>query len=174
MPAEEYIQTHILDKLDMDDTACNMFQDNPLRPRVSSTYRRMQNRWFKYWENTRPQAVPYFRGSGGMYSTTTDYARFLALWMDKGKSENQRLLSPETVQAALTTSALSRNNDQGYGYQWQVFSESEGVFGHGGSDGTLAMAFPRDDLMLLCFTQSRGGKTISEIRSLFLEVFLRD
>ena len=30
MPAEKFIQTHILDKLDMEDTACNMFQDNPL------------------------------------------------------------------------------------------------------------------------------------------------
>jgi len=66
---------------------------------------------------------------------------------------------------------LSRSGDEGYGFQWHIFRESGGVFGHGGSDGTIAIASPKDDLMLLCFTQSRGGKTVSEICSLFLEVF---
>ena len=148
-----------------------MFEGNPLRPHVSSTYRRFGNGWMKYWVNTRRQAVPYFRGSGGMYSTTLDYAKFMALWMDKGKSGGTPFLSPGAVERALTPSALSRSGTQGYGFQWQIFRESDGVFGHGGSDGTIAIAAPEDDLMLLCFTQSRGGKTVSEIRSLFLEIF---
>ena len=31
------------------------------------------------------------------------------------------------------------------------------VIGHSGSDGTFAWAWPKEDLMVLYFTQSRGG-----------------
>ena len=178
MPAEDFIRKNILEPLGLKDTDCNMFKGNPLRPRVSSTYRRFGDKWMKYWVNTERQAAPYFRGSGGMYSTTLDYAKFLAVWMDggrigrqKGPGGSARLLSHESVKKALTPSKLSMSGDEGYGFQWQIFRESDGVFGHGGSDGTIAIASPKDDLMLLCFTQSRGGKTVSEICSLFLEVF---
>ena len=34
------------------------------------------------------------------------------------------------------------------------------MFGHGGSDGTLAVAFPAHDAVALIFTQSRGGGVI--------------
>lgn len=180
MPAEDYIRKNIIEPLGLEGTDCNMFKGNPLRPRASSTYRRVQKVWLKYWINTAGQAVPYFRGSGGMYSTTLDYAKFMATWMDMGQiggttgqGSGKRFLSPETVKQALTPSRLSRNGDEGYGYQWQIFNEADGVFGHGGSDGTIAIASPKDDLMLLCFTQSRGGKTVSEIRSLFFEVWGR-
>jgi CubicO group peptidase (beta-lactamase class C family) len=33
------------------------------------------------------------------------------------------------------------------------------VFGHSGSDGTWAWAWPELDLMVLYFTQSRGNRT---------------
>jgi hypothetical protein len=39
------------------------------------------------------------------------------------------------------------------------------VFGHGGSDGTLALAFPEQDLMAFYFTQSRGGWSMWEFES---------
>ena len=171
IPADEFIRKNIIDPLGLEDTDCNMFKDNPLRPRVSSTYRRMGKNWMKYWVNTMKQAVPYFRGSGGMYSTTLDYAKFLAMWMDRGESGGKRFLSPEMVERALTPSPLSIGGDEGYGCQWQIFRKSEGVFGHGGSDGTIAIAFPKGDLMFLCFTQSRGGSAVSQMRSLFFEVF---
>src|SRR6185503_11117124 len=34
------------------------------------------------------------------------------------------------------------------------------VVGHSGSDGTIAWAWPARDLMILFFTQSRGGLTV--------------
>ena len=171
VPAEDFIRKNIIQLLGLEDTDCNMFKGNPQRPRVSSTYRRMGNNWMKYWANTTPQAVPYFRGSGGMYSTTLDYAKFLAMWMDKGENGGKRFLSPEMVEAALSPSSLSVRGNEGYGYQWQIFRESDGVFGHGGSDGTVAIASPKDDLIFLCFTQSRGGSAVSKMRSLFFEEF---
>jgi CubicO group peptidase (beta-lactamase class C family) len=131
----------------------------------------MGKNWMKYWVNTARQAVPYFRGTGGMYSPTLDYAKFLAMWMDRGESDGKRFLSPKMVETALSPSSLSEHGNEGYGYQWQIFRESDGVFGHGGSDGTVAIASPKDDLIFLCFTQSRGGTAVSQMRSLFFEVF---
>jgi CubicO group peptidase (beta-lactamase class C family) len=170
-PAEEYIQENIFDKLDMKDTSCNSFRDDPRRPRVSCTYRLMSGVFWKYWDNSMKQAASYFRGSGGVYSTTSDYTKFLAMWMDEGSAKNIRFLRPETVHKALTRSPHTNKGNEGYGYHWEIFNAELGAFGHRGSDGTLAIAVPKDDLMLLYFTQSRGNKTTRQMVSLFFDVF---
>jgi hypothetical protein len=40
------------------------------------------------------------------------------------------------------------------------------VFGHGGSDGTLALVFPEQDLIVCYFTQSRGGMSVFRFEEL--------
>jgi CubicO group peptidase (beta-lactamase class C family) len=171
MPAEDFIQKNIFDKLGMNDTSCNSFRDDPRRSRVSCTYRLMSGIFWKYWDNSMKQATPYFRGSGGIYSTTEDYAKFLAMWMDDGSAEGTIFLKPETVHQALERSSQTREGNSGYGYHWAIYNAELGAFGHGGSDGTLAIAVPKDDIMLLYFTQSRGNKTIEQMKSLFFDVF---
>jgi CubicO group peptidase (beta-lactamase class C family) len=175
-PAEDYIQENIFDKLGMKDTSCNSFRDDPRRPRVSCTYRLMSGIFWKYWDNSMKQAAPYFRGSGGIYSTTEDYAKFLALWMDEGiaSESGTRFLKSETVRMALTRSPQTSKGTDGYGYHWEIYDAELGAFGHRGSDGTLAIAVPKDDLMLLYFTQSRRNKTTSQMVSLFFDVFYSD
>jgi len=174
IPAEDFIQKNIFDKLAMKDTSCNSFRDDPRRPRVSCTYRLMREIFWKYWDNSMKQAAPYFRGSGGIYSTTEDYAKFLAMWMDEGSVGSTKFLKPETVHKALTRSPLTSKGNDGYGYHWGIFNTKLGAFGHSGSDGTLAIAVPKDDLMLLYFTQSRGNKTTGQMESLFFDVFYAD
>lgn len=174
MPAEDFIQKNIFDKIGMTDTSCNSFRSDPRRPRVSCTYRLMSGIFWKYWDNSMKQAVPYFRGSGGIYSTTEDYAKFLAMWMEKGSAGGIRFLKAETVQKALTRSPQTSKGNDGYGYHWEIFNAMLGAFGHSGSDGTLAIAVPKDDLMLLYFTQSRGNKTTGQMESLFFDVFYSD
>jgi CubicO group peptidase (beta-lactamase class C family) len=171
MPAEDYIQKNIFDKLNMKDTSCNSFRDDPRRLRVSCTYRLMSGIFWKYWDNSMNQAAPYFRGSGGIYSTTEDYAKFLAMWMDKGIAGGTRFLNPETIEMALTRSPQTSKGNDGYGYHWEIYDAELGAFGHRGSDGTLAIAVPKDDLMLLYFTQSRGNQTTRQMLSFFFDVF---
>jgi CubicO group peptidase (beta-lactamase class C family) len=169
VPVETFIETRILDSLQMRDTFTMLTMNDPRRPRVSSTYSRNspEARFGKYWENTKPQAMQFFRASGGMYSTPIDYAKFLALWMDYGRAGSRQVLQRETVMRALD--AMSTGGSYAYGMQWQVFPEmgssEDGlpVFGHGGSDGTIAVADPGEDLMVLYFTQSRGGSTLSRM-----------
>jgi len=67
-------------------------------------------------------------------------------------------LSEATVEAALTPYI-----DAGYGMHWRISVSRmmNGLpveFGHGGSDGTLAMAFPELDTTVLFFTQSRRSR----------------
>ena len=60
-----------------------------------------------------------------------------------------------------------------YGQHWMVYAPAEQtasgalpVFGHGGSDNTLALVFPQQELMALYFSQSRGGMSIFRFEEL--------
>jgi CubicO group peptidase (beta-lactamase class C family) len=167
MPVEDFIQTNILGPLGMVDSFCNLTEDDPRRSRVSCTYWQNAGEWVKYWDNHDPQVVPFFRGSGGIYSTTTDYARFLTMWVDEGISGSMRFLTPGTVRQALTPSPQSIEGNFPYGFQWSIYDEP--TFGHSGSDGTLAWADPVEDLMIFYFTQSRRNNTTGEIVNIVLE-----
>jgi CubicO group peptidase (beta-lactamase class C family) len=175
MPAEAFLQRRILDPLGMRDSHFSLPLDHPARPRFASTYRRQEGGWARYWDNSRPLIVPFFRASGGLWSTSLDYARFMSLWLGKGTFAGRRLLAPESVALALEPhsayvyppDSLARR-DRFYGLHWSVISDryravaapfSAGTFEHGGSDGTLAWADPARDLILIYLTQSRGQDT---------------
>ena len=104
MPVEDFIHREIIEPLGLPDTFCNLTEDDPRRPRVSCTYVRTENGFRKYWDNSQPQRMKFFRASGGMYSTAMDYARFLAAWMDGGAAGETRLVSAATVERALMPS----------------------------------------------------------------------
>ena len=46
-----------------------------------------------------------------------------------------------------------------YGFGWAI--GEDGVFSHGGSDGTFAWCDPNTKVIGLVFTQSPGGKLVS-------------
>ena len=159
-PVENFIKKRILDPLGMKDTNSHFSPEYSWAPRMNSTYRITGYSFFKYWDNTRQQTTPFFRASGGLYTTVFDYARFLSVWMDRGKLTDGRILKSETVEKALKAGPYD-----GYAMHWEIFGSSEGPgflpsFGHGGSDGTFAMAIPEKDIMVLYFTQTRGTPPI--------------
>ena len=174
MPVERFIETRIFAPLEMHDSFTMLSDDDPRRPRVSSTYSRSDRtaRFEKYWENTQPQDMKFFRASGGIYSTPLDYAKFLALWMDYGRAHSHQLLQPETVIRALQGRPTDGRLE--YAMQWTVVpgdgtgSDTLPLFGHGGSDSTSAFVDPAQDLMVLYFTQSRGGNTTGRMTELAL------
>lgn len=168
MPVEKFIQKRILDPLGMRDTVVLLGNNDAVKARIPSAYSGGTGAWSKHWEPTNPPMFPIFLTSQSLYSTTTDYARFLALWMDGGMAGEQRLLSEAAVERGLKPFQTLEGYPQGlgdlntyYGQQWMVYANSVEsprpvVFGHGGSDGTHAWAWPELDLMVLFFTQSRG------------------
>ncbi len=167
---EQFIQQRILDPLEMRNTYTLLGDDASVAARIPSAYSGGTGAWNQHWQPSDPPIFPLFLTSQSLYSTTTDYARFLELWMDGGLAGDRRLLSTEAVERALTPNQRLRDYpptieglDTHYGQQWVVYSKavSEGpprrvLFGHNGSDGTWAWAWPEQDLMVLFFTQSRG------------------
>jgi CubicO group peptidase (beta-lactamase class C family) len=155
---EDFIATRILDPLGLTDTHTRFAPGVPWAGRMNSTYRWAEEEagFERYWDNTMEQHFRYFEGSGGLYSTVTDYATFLTMWMNRGRYGDRRLLSEGAVEAALRPLAGGQ-----YGMHWGVprtpiIAGMPLMFGHGGSDGTLAIALPALDAIVLYFTQSRG------------------
>jgi CubicO group peptidase (beta-lactamase class C family) len=175
MPAEDYIKKQIFAPLNLSDTFCSLNENNDKRSRLSSTYEIGDSSFIKYWDNSDPQELAYFRGSGGIYSTTTDYAKFITLWMNFGKIENKEYISAELIKRALVPTAL--NDD--YAFHWSIYNYNETdtpkylpIFHHGGSDGTFAAAIPEQDMIVLYFTQSRGNKTEYKLTSMIIKEFI--
>ncbi len=172
-PCENFIRKRILEPLGMKDTFSFFSPDFPWAERMNSTYRRRGGSINKYWNPKLNQMAPFFRASGGLYTTVSDYARFLSVWMDYSKYENGRLLKKPAVIKAL------KKQKADYGFHWEVFGETDSSgslppFGHGGSDGTFAIAIPVKNIMVLYFTQTRGTPTIRRnILPLVEKVFIK-
>ena len=137
--------------------------------RYASAYLIRGSDTVRYWDAAESEAAPFFRGAGGLYSTPLDYARFLSLWIQGGRAGGARLLDAETVCEARSGGELSRAaGGLPYGLHWAVFSSPGDplVFGHDGSDGTIAIAAPDRRLIVVYFTQTRGTPTLVEMLEL--------
>jgi CubicO group peptidase (beta-lactamase class C family) len=179
MPAEDFIRRRILEPLGMTDSFVLLPVDHPARPRVAATYRREEGRWVRYWDNTQPMIVPFFRASGGLWSTSLDYARFMTMMLQRGRFGSRQLLDPGTVELATQPHAAyvyppeqQQERDRFYGLHWTVYTDryrpvappfAPGIFQHAGSDGTLAWAAPSRGLIFIYLTQSRGHDTQNEL-----------
>jgi len=73
------------------------------------------------------------------------------------------MTSPQT--ASIYTPEEREKRTEFYGYGWSV--SKDGVFSHGGSDGTAAWVDLEKKLIILIFTQTRGG---GGLRAPFLEM----
>jgi CubicO group peptidase (beta-lactamase class C family) len=180
MPVERFLEEYLIQPLQMEDTMTFLPLDDPRRSRVSCTYELEENggRFTKYWDNKEPQKLPFFRASGGIYSTPVDYSKFLAMWMDGGIKEGKRYISQQKIKEALSSGIIPQ-----YGMHWNLLWEEPNQdnekspktlsgFGHLGSDGTLAFAFPENDIMIFYFSQSRGGSTSTEFLKMAREHLL--
>ena len=185
-PFEEVLRESVLEPLDMRDTVCVMREDEPLRARTSSSYGGARGAWQRFWKPDDEPQFPFLLGSQGVYSTPVDYARFLEMMMRRGRGPHGRVLSRRSVRDLLEPARKAAGVAAGfdtletwYGRQWIVWTregddgERETVaFGHSGSDGTWAWAFPEQDLMVLYFTQSRGNATGLELETELERSFL--
>ena len=172
-PLEEYLDRELYTPLGMHDSyhhEVDEKMDGKL-DRMSVVYyeRDGEGGWVPGWTPGDPPQVPFVRASGGMISTAHDYVIFCQMFLNGGVYDGRRYLSEESV--ALMTSPKIRTNpgSEGpashYGYGWSV--SEDGVFSHGGSDGTNAFVDPNQRLIVLAFTQTpRGARPVGR----FLEV----
>jgi CubicO group peptidase (beta-lactamase class C family) len=159
-PLETFLTKRIYRPLRMVDTT----NHPPVRKlnRMAYVYARKDGKWsIRFKQETRMHA-PFVRASGGLVSTTHDYARFCQLYLDRGVSRGRPLLTTASVTAGTsphtrdlyTVEAAAKRNSF-YGFGWQV--HHDGSFSHGGSEGTFAWVDPQLRIVGLVFTQSPGG-----------------
>lgn len=173
-PAESFITKRILEPLGMQDTFPLVRTAGKNLDRFSSAYVGKRGSWLRFWSPQDKPIFPYFLASQSMYSTTRDYARFLAMYLDEGRAGDKRVLSKLAVERTLTP-AIATGSPTGFSklttyYGQQMFDYVDAdrklvAFGHSGSDGTWAYAWPKRDLMVLYFTQSRGNATGLELEA---------
>lgn len=170
---ESFVREHVLARSGMHETTCVMTCDDPLRPRVCSAYSGGQGAWARHFGPTDPPLFPFLLGSQGLYGTALDYARFLRAWLDPACGANGRLLSTHAVRRALTPRHRSGAStgfadlECWYGEMMMLWIDPRApheervvAFGHTGSDGTAAWAFPALDLVVVYLTQSRGAHSV--------------
>ena len=164
MPMEEYLDRELYTPLGMRDSYHHELDEklDGKLDRMSVVYyeRDDEGGWIPGWTPGDPPQVPFVRASGGMISTAADYAVFCQMFLNGGVYDGRRIISEETV--ALMTSPRIRTNPNSdgppgyYGYGWSV--SADGVFSHGGSDGTNAFVDPANRLIVLVFTQTPRGR----------------
>ncbi len=175
----DFLAERVFTPLSMHDAITVVASDHPLRARVASDYLGAAHSWTRFFGPSDPPIFKTLLASQALYCSPRDYARFLALWEHKGKVGDARLLDMSTVKRA-----LDRGTPMGYptgfegvethyGELWMLYVDRQSksksdlyAFGHNGSDGTYAWVFPKLDLMVLYFTQSRGADTGGKLETL--------
>jgi CubicO group peptidase (beta-lactamase class C family) len=176
-PLDVFLTNHIYKPLGMADSYHHEVAeklDGKLN-RMSVVYHEKEDGgWKIVWKPGDPPQYPFVRASGGMISTAMDYAVFCQMFLNGGIYNGNRILKQETVR--LMTSALTASiytteqrdkRDNYYGYGWNM--SREGLFSHGGSDGTQAWVDPDKNLIVLAFTQSPCKKN-GNLNSRFLKL----
>lgn len=168
---EDWIQTNILNPLQMNDTFCvhNRVLSDSLYDRISHVYVLKENKYEKHRDPSWNPEFAYFGGGVGFYSTVMDYAKFLAMWLGRNLSGKQIINKSSTVKTAVQSSIFDRTSAR----HWEIFrpvAEREKklpAFGHFGDFGTMAYATPESELIICFFTQSRHNEIFGELLTLF-------
>lgn len=179
MNLEAFVQERLLGPLGMSDSFFLSKTTPHAQDRIASAYIGGAGKWARFWKGSDATYYPFPWGSQTLFSTPRDYARWLALWLDGGRAGGVPVLTKEAVQRTLTpTSIMSMlGSDQPFPTGFSGLTPHYGqmsvlhlptlhpeaspvVVGHSGSDGTIAWAWPKLDLMIFFFTQSRGGLTV--------------
>lgn len=178
-PLHQFVKREILDPLEMTNSFYGIDADDPRFPTVNSAYMKgYKGKWVRFWRPSGKPLYPFAWGSQTIYSTTSDYAKFLTMLMNEGKYGDKQVLSERAVKRMLAPVSRAkmmgmdaemptgfRDVETYYGQMMISYRNSDSadvepeIIGHSGSDGTIGWAWPDRNLVILYFTQSRGGLT---------------
>ncbi len=170
-PLEQFLRGAIYQPLGMVDSYHHEVAgklDGKLSRMGAVHYEKKDGEWVAAWKPGDPPQVPFVRASGGMISTAMDYAVFLQMWLNGGIYGGKRILKPETMRQMVTPQTKHVDLPGAtthYGFGWSV--DANGVYSHGGSDGTFAWVDPANELFGMVFTQTpRGRNPVDKFREL--------
>jgi CubicO group peptidase (beta-lactamase class C family) len=135
----------------------------------------------KLFDARRPAALE--SGGGGLFSTATDYARFLRLLLNGGTQGGVRVLGRKTLESMTADhlGALPRSGDvllrgHGFGLGFAVKTDvgmhtepgSVGSYGWSGAAGTSFFVDPQEAFFAIVMVQAPGQ--LDELRELFRQM----
>jgi CubicO group peptidase (beta-lactamase class C family) len=176
---DRFLKQRFYNPLGMTDTSHDASTVDPTR--LATTYEKSQDGW-------RPQPrwpTPIPSATGSIVSRAGDFAKFCQLFLNGGTYNGHRFLQQETVRKATTLQAEAEylyatpktladpkaafrpswyyrrdkrelGLDVGYGLGWAI--SRTGAFSHAGIAGTFVLIDPKEELIVIVFTQSRGGR----------------
>jgi methyl acetate hydrolase len=92
---DRYMKQHLLDPLQMTDTAFRITPE--MRPRKAAVHTRKDGGGFTATDHELNQNPEIWQGGGALYSTIGDYLRFTRMILGGGALDGVRVLKPETV-----------------------------------------------------------------------------
>jgi CubicO group peptidase (beta-lactamase class C family) len=123
--------------------------------------------------------VTYFSGGGGLSGTTTDYARFLQLFLNGGELDGVRLLSRKTIELMLQNQIGTLQPNFGLGFAIETAQndarspKSLGSFSWGGAFSTTYWADPKEKLIALLYTNIYNSTAPFDLFETFVYSALR-
>ena len=179
MPLDEFLRSRIFQPLGMKDT--QFYLPPEQRDRLTAVYSATAAGALErapapggmvgqgaYVEGPRKS----FSGGAGLLSTAMDYARFLQAMLDGGTLDGKRILSRKTVELMTVNhvGALFNQPGTGFGLGFSVVTDvgargvpgSLGEFGWGGAYHSTYWVDPREDLVVVYFTQLIPAGTVDD------------
>jgi CubicO group peptidase (beta-lactamase class C family) len=173
-PVEQFLERQIIQPLGLSDTHTSFAPEVSWAERVPSLYRRWgDGPWERFWNPLRPHEVNWFSPAGDLYATTFDYAEFLTGFLAG------QLLPDSTVASAVAdpvSGARPAPVPRWYGMHWEIYAPSGGVgglpaFGHRGATGTVGLAIPDANAIVVYLTNSQETEVVEEVIAAALEFF---
>lgn len=175
VPYKDYVHTHVLDPLNMEDT--RYFVPESDRSRMSASYRRTGEGELEQMPNEEAHRFninewPLTPGGFGLTSTLDDYMTFARMLVNKGEFDKTRILQPETVELMSTNqlpdsvterSWLPSKGNVGFGIDFAVrvappasaeeMNGTVGEFFWDGAASTLFWVDPVNEITAVLFVQ---------------------
>lgn len=179
---DEFFAERIFGPLKMDDTSFVVPQSKLARMASLYDFDPKTRRATPAPSARAPRTSPFFSGGGGLFSTAGDYHRFCQLLLARGELDGARLVSPRTLEFMTTNQlpqgrgldALAAEGDSETPWEGMDFGlgfsiardparakiiASPGEFGWGGAASTAFWIDPREQLIVMFFTQLRPSST---------------
>jgi CubicO group peptidase (beta-lactamase class C family) len=180
MPLDQFLKTRIFDPLGMTDTHFFLPKEKASKLTVVYTPGREKPLKAAPVEGTMDAQGGYvegprknFSGGAGLLSTAKDYYLFLQMMENGGELNGKRILSSRTVEL-MTVNHLSEKIDfrsgAGFGLGFEVVLDqgqrgtygAVGQYGWGGAYGSTYWVDPKEELVVVYFTQVRPGGVVRD------------
>jgi CubicO group peptidase (beta-lactamase class C family) len=190
VPLDEFLKTRIFDPLGMKDTY--FFLPKEKAARLATVYAPERGRSLKpapaggtvdgqghYVDGPRKN----FSGGAGLLSTAKDYYLFLQMMANGGQLNGKRILSSRTVELMTVNhlkESINFRRGAGFGLGFEVVTDlglrgtygSVGQYGWGGAYGSTYWVDPKEEMIVVYFTQVRPSSIVRdqlELRSLIYQ-----